>query len=107
MQKVFGLIGLAKRAGKLSLGESGVKDAVRYGKAKLVIIARDASDNTKKSITDSCKFYNVKYYTFAEKESLGHAVGNSFNVAVAILDEGFGQSIEKHLQQSIDGGDTL
>ncbi len=107
MQKVFGLIGLAKRAGRLALGESPSKDAVRFGKAKLVIIAEDASDNTKKSITDSCKYYGVKFYIAATKESLGHAVGNSFNAAVAILDDGFAKNIDKYLQTNFNGGDTL
>lgn len=107
MQKVLSLIGLARKAGKVALGEGPSKDAVRFGKAKLVIIAEDASDNTKKSITDSCKFYNVKYYIAFTKESLGHAVGNSINAAATILDDGFAATIEKHLQQSIDGGDLL
>ena len=107
MQKVLSLIGLAKRAGRVVLGEGPSKDAARYKKAKLIIIAEDASDNTKKSITDSCKYYNVRYYMAFSKESLGHAVGNSINAAVAILDDGFAKSIEKHLQQSIDGGDVL
>ncbi len=107
MQKAFGLIGLAKKAGRLALGEAAVKDAVRFGKAKLVIIAEDASDNTKKSITDSCKYYNVKYYITAAKDSLGHAVGNKFNAAIAVVDDGFAKSIEKCLQQSIYGGDIL
>ena len=50
MDKVLGLMGLAKKAGRVAMGEDAVKDAVRYGTAHLVIIAEDASDNTKKSI---------------------------------------------------------
>lgn len=107
MQKVFGLMGLAKRAGRLVTGETGVKDSVRFGKAKLVIIASDASDNTKKNITDSCKYYNVKYYIAATKDTLGHAVGNDYNAAVAIVDDGFARSVEKNLQAILSGGDIL
>lgn len=107
MQKVFGLIGLAKRAGRLALGEDAVKDSIRFGKSRLVIIAEDASDNTRKSITDSCKYYNVKYYITATKDTLGHAVGNSFNAAVSVLDDGFAKNIEKYLQANLNGGDVL
>ena len=107
MQKVFGLIGLATRAGRLAVGEGPVKDSVRFGKAKLVIIAEDASDNTRKSITDSCKYYDVKYYIAATKDTLGHAVGNNFNVAAAVLDDGFAKNIEKYLQSNLNGGDVL
>lgn len=95
MQKIFGLIGLAKKAGKLALGEDGVKDAVRFGKAQLVIIAEDASENTKKSIINSSKYYGVKYYITATKEDLGHAVGKGISASVAVLDDGFAKNIEK------------
>ena len=43
----------------------------------------------------------------ALKEVLGHAIGNNFNAAIAVLDKGFCENIEKYLQQSIDGGDKL
>lgn len=105
MNKVFGLLGLAKRAGKLICGESASKDSVRYGKACLVIIASDASDNTKKSITDSCKYYGVPYYIYGTKDTLGHSVGNPFNAAVSVTDLGFSKSIEKYLQANINGGE--
>lgn len=105
MDKTLGLIGLAKRAGRLVCGESAVKEGVRFGKARLVIIASDASDNTQKNISDSCKYYDVNYYIAYDKDTLGHAVGNSYNAAIAITDEGFAKSIEKNLQSIINGGE--
>lgn len=47
--KALSMIGLATKAGKIASGEFAVESAVRKGKAVLVIIASDASDNTKKS----------------------------------------------------------
>ncbi len=107
MDKALGLVGLAKRAGKIAAGEGAVKDSIRFGKAYAVIIASDASDNTRKNITDSCKYYEVPYYIAYTKDILGHAIGNNFNAAIAVLDKGFCENIEKYLQQSIDGGDKL
>lgn len=107
MNKLFGLIGLAKRAGRLVCGENASKDAVRFGKARLVIIARDTSENTSKNITDSCKYYDVPYYFYGTKDSLGHAVGNDFNAVLCITDVGFAKSMEKYLQANINGGDLL
>ena len=40
---VAGALGLAQKAGKLSSGDLGVKDALLGGKAKLLLIATDAS----------------------------------------------------------------
>jgi len=101
MEKALGLIGLAKKAGKVLTGESAVKEAIRFNKAYLVIIAEDASDNTKKNITDSCKYYDVTYYISLTKTTLGNAVGNEYNAAICITDEGFAKAILKR----INGGE--
>lgn len=107
MDKVLSLMGLAKRAGKVTLGETAVKESIRYGKTFLVVIADDASENTKKSIINSCKYYDVKYYIRGTKESVGHALGKSFCVAASINDEGFAESIERYLQPNTNGGEVL
>ena len=41
-------LGLMRRAGKLSAGEDGVRQAVRQHTAKLILVAADASDNALK-----------------------------------------------------------
>ncbi len=107
MQKALSLIGLAKRAGRAVCGEGAVKDSIRYGKAHLVILAEDASDNTKKSITNSCKYYNVACYICATKDAIGHALGNSYNASVCITDIGFAKKIETYLQPNTNGGEQL
>ena len=53
------MIGLATRAGAVTSGEFSVDKAIKAGKARLVIIADDASDRTKKGFKDSCSFYGV------------------------------------------------
>lgn len=47
IQKLLSLIGLARKAGKLTVGTEAVCDAIRGGKVKLVIASAEASDNTK------------------------------------------------------------
>ena len=91
------MLGLAKRAGMLLSGESACKEAVRFGKSKLIILACDASDNTVKNITDRCKYYNVSYLKIGTKESLGHAIGNAYNAVLSVNDEGFAKAILKHI----------
>lgn len=98
IDKIFGLIGLAKRAGKVSCGEAACKDAIRIGKSRLVLLASDASKNTEKSIENSCKYYGVYCCKAADKETLGKAVGNDFNAALSINDDGFARNIIKHIK---------
>ena len=57
--KALSMIGLATKAGKIASGEFAVESAVRKGKACLVIIASDASDNTKKSFNDMGAYYHL------------------------------------------------
>lgn len=90
---VLGMLGLCAKAGKLKSGEFSVDAAIKSGTAWAVIIADDASDNTKKSFTDSCSFYEVPYKIFGTKELLGHAIGKATRATIAITDEGFAESI--------------
>ena len=104
MEKILGLIGLAKRAGKISSGEPICKDKIKSGDARLVIIAEDASDNTKKSLTNSCKYYNSPYVIFFSKEQLGCFCGGGFKSAVAVCDKGFAEAILKKLGENGEKG---
>ena len=48
--KALAMIGLAQKAGKIVSGEFATEKAVKTGKAALVIVAGDASENTKKHL---------------------------------------------------------
>lgn len=99
------MLGLAKRAGKIISGESGCKDSIRFGSSHLIILAEDTGVNTKKSITDSCKFYDVPYYEIGNIVDNGRAIGNSFNAVLSVTDEGFAKAIEKSILAKINGGE--
>lgn len=96
--KVLSLLGLSARAGKLASGEYSAETAVKSGKAALVIVAEDASANTKKLFHDKCSFYEVPIYEFGTKEMLGHAIGKELRASVAVLDEGLANTVISHLE---------
>ena len=48
MDKLLNLIGLAKKAGKLEVGEEPAGAAARSKHARLILIASDAADNTRR-----------------------------------------------------------
>ena len=95
--KVLSLIGLAMKAGRCASGEMMTESETKSGRAHLVIIASDASENTKKKFRDMCKFYKVP-----DKDTLGHAMGKEFRASLAILDEGFADGILKELKDRED-----
>lgn len=93
-KKIYSLIGLAKRAGFVQSGEFSCEKAVKEGKAKLVIIAGDASDNTKKKFTNMCSYYKTDCVCFGIKDDLGHSLGNEFRASAAITDSGLADKIK-------------
>ena len=95
--KVLSLIGLATKAGKTASGEFLTEREVKSGKAALVIVAGDASENTKKKFRNMCDYYKVPIYFYEDKDTLGHAMGKQFRASLAVLDEGFSKGIRKHL----------
>ena len=66
--KVLSLTGLAAKAGKLASGEFCTEGEVKSGRASLVIVAEDASGNTKKKFQNMCEFYQVPIRTFNEEQ---------------------------------------
>lgn len=97
VDKILSYIGLAAKAGKLASGEFLTEKSVKEGKAKLVIVAEDASDNTKKLFINKCDYYHVRMEVLSNKEQLGHAMGKQFRASLAILDQGFSDAIVKHI----------
>lgn len=97
MKNYLNLLGLAFRAGKCSIGEDAILRDVRSQKAKLVILSHDTGDQTKKRITDKCKYYRVPYVIAEEdRETLSNAIGKSQRVAIAVLDAGFAKKIRSY-----------
>jgi ribosomal protein L7Ae-like RNA K-turn-binding protein len=94
---VLSLLSIAKKAGKIAAGEYQTEAAVKSGTAWLVIVSEDASDNTKKKFRNMCTFYEVPIYFHSTKEELGAAIGCEMRSSVAVLEEGFSRSLEKHL----------
>lgn len=100
MDRIFSMIGMAMKAGKVVSGEFATEKAVKTGKAFLVVVSAAASDNTKKMFRNMCSFYGVPMYTYGSKEDLGHSMGKEFRASLAVTDEGFAKSIKKRLDEA-------
>ena len=93
-------LGLMRRAGKLSAGEEGVRQSVRAGKAKLILLASDASPNAQKRAEDFSAHARVPLLVMSEdKATLGRAAGVAGGAMFAVCDESFAASLQKKLQK--------
>lgn len=100
-KKFAGLLGIAKKAGRVIAGTNLVTDSIRSGSVSkcphAVFLASDVSENTRKRITNCCTYYEVSLYnipmTIAE---IGDAIGKSGSVsAVGITDAGLCDALVK------------
>lgn len=98
-EKTLRMIGLAMKAGRIESGEFCTEKAVKQRRAFLVIVASDASDNTKKMFRNMCSYYRVPCRIFSTKEKLGHAIGRQFRASLACTEEHFANALIQQLEQ--------
>ncbi len=100
-RKFFSMLSLCQRAGKLISGEESCLSAIKDNSAVFVIIAADASDNTKKKFTDKCRYYNVDCIITQNKENLSRSIGKYDRAVLTVIDENFAYKIKEILNNSI------
>lgn len=100
--KVLSLLSLSKKAGRIKSGGFQTEEAVKSGSAALVIIASDASENTKKHFSDMAAFRDIPFRIYSDSGSLGHALGQEMRKSLAVTDQGFAKSILELIDKSAD-----
>ena len=98
--RFLSMLGSSAKSGSFVSGECSTEKAVKEGKACLVIVAGDSSDNTKTMFTNITDFYEFPRYIYSDKETLGHCIGKEFRASLAIVNEGLARSIEDKLKQT-------
>lgn len=98
IKKVFSLIGLAMRAGKVVSGDDSTLLELKKGRVKLVLIAEDASNNTQKLFKDKSSYRNIPYIICSTKNNMGSAMGKSPRAVIGIKDDGFAESIKRLME---------
>lgn len=87
-------LGLAYKAKKVMIGTDYVIDAMRKGEIYLILLANDASENTKKKISDKAKTYQVVVNHEYSSSDLATALGKHDIKVIGIKDRGFASLLE-------------
>ena len=99
MDRLYNAIGLCKRAGRLVSGAFAVQNAIRAGKAKLILLASDASTNARKRAEGFAAQGQVPLLVLqADKAELCCAAGVAGGAMFAVCDDGFAAALQKKLQ---------
>ncbi len=94
--KILGLIGLCKKAGKIVAGAQLCEKEIRAGRSELIIVADDISQSGNKAITDICTHYKKNFIICCSMSELGKAVGAAGDRSVvSVNDKGFSKAILK------------
>lgn len=93
INKIYSLIGLAMKAGKIAFGSDMCEEKIKKGLASLIIIAEDTSDKTKDKFIKLAKLHNINIVIFGEIDLLSNSIGKINKGVFAILDNGFGTKI--------------
>lgn len=97
-------VGLALRAGRLELGEEPVGAACRARKARLLLLAADAADNTRRRAAHFAEAGKVPAAALPfSKEELGAAVGRRSCAMLALTDIGMAAALAKRLAALDEG----
>ena len=97
MRRLYGMLGLAMRAGKLIIGTELICRAMPKENVKLVVISSEASHLTRKKLKVKSEFYNISAIEVdIDTERLGKLLGKTYApAAVAVTDDGFAAEIKK------------
>jgi ribosomal protein L7Ae-like RNA K-turn-binding protein len=83
------LLGIAKKAGFLEIGDESVASAARLGKSKVILSAADASDGSKRRARGYAETYgSIHLILPSRKDELGAIVGRGSPGMLTITDAG-------------------
>ena len=88
MNSVLHLIGLARKAGRLAVGEDPVGEAVKSREGKLLLVACDAAENTIRRAGHMAERHRALPHRPLHQGGLGHTVGRSSCALLAFTDVG-------------------
>ena len=96
--QMLSMLGLAKKAGRVEIGEEPVGAAARAKKARVILVAQDAGPSSQRRAfsfaeTGACLCLTVP----ADKDALGRALGRTSVAMCAVTEIGFAGAVVKKL----------
>ncbi|MBR6034133.1 MAG: ribosomal L7Ae/L30e/S12e/Gadd45 family protein [Clostridia bacterium] len=102
-KRIFGLLGIAMKAGKIAFGTESVIESIEKGKAVFVLISEDASSKSKENMKFLCEKNNVKIVEYGTIENISKSIGKQNKSVICIKDKNLGEEIYK----IICGGEAI
>lgn len=104
-RKVLGMLGISAKAGKIVCGNDATIEDIERHRVKLVIVAENASDRTKKNIRYICDNNDVPILEFGSIDEISKTIGKNNKAIIGIKSKSLSVEIEKLIKEN--GGDLL
>ncbi|MFZ5634827.1 MAG: L7Ae/L30e/S12e/Gadd45 family ribosomal protein [Bacillota bacterium] len=96
---VLNMIGLARRAGHVRSGDAAVRSTIVRREARLIILAEDAAERTKKVFGRLAGDAGMPMIFYGTRDNLGRVLGKPSRSVVAITDENFARDIIRRMER--------
>lgn len=97
---LLGFLGIMNRANALRHGAFQVEVGMKKGEIRLLLVAEDASDRTKKDYDNAAFYHKIPILFFGTKQELGSVVGKTERACLGLTEEGFTKAFLKKLNNT-------
>lgn len=94
-------LGIAKRSGNLICGTDMVVKNLPTGTIKIILLASDASSNTKDKIIKKAFYYQIQVCEIFDSFLLSKAVGKDHIMVMAITNDGLKNAFLKEVEREV------
>jgi predicted RNA-binding protein YlxR (DUF448 family)/ribosomal protein L30E len=94
LNRIQSLVGLARRAGKVSLGQQAVEAAIKKNQAKFIVLAEDSAQNTKEQFRTLAQSRKIETIEIGGKSEWGRLFSRETVAVLAVLHHGFARAIK-------------
>lgn len=103
IEEIRGLLGLARRAGRLAVGSRETRIGLRRGEIRLVILAEDASPRDRERVVRVAAEEGIPARVVGDRAALGAAVGRDAVAVLGVRDPGMAEALVARLSGN-EGG---
>ena len=103
-KKIGGLLGLARKAGKVVFGTESTIEAINKKQVTLILVAEDAADRTKRNMEKIAKERQIPIYVYGTIEELSNSIGQHNKAILGIKEVHFSKEIIKIMN---NGGEVI
>lgn len=102
-KRVLGMLGISAKAGKVVCGTDATIEDIEKHKVKLVIVAENASDRTKKNMKFVCDKNKVPIFEFGDIDEISKTIGKSNKAIIGIKSKSLSEEIAKLIKNNGGG----